>query len=132
MRWQLASAARVSALHCPRGAVPRERVDQAHPPNGKPGASRGRKTSGPATISRDSGVAGNQDSVMFHIVRTAVVATAFVSFCIFGSAARAANVAPTISGTPPAIVYQGFRYLFVPTANDRSLNLRPATIVPIL
>jgi hypothetical protein len=55
---------------------------------------------------------------MFHIVRTTVASTVFISFFIFAPAAHAANVAPTIAGTPPASVYQGFRYVFRPTASD--------------
>ena len=56
---------------------------------------------------------------MFTTIRIAVIATAFFAlFPLTLASAQAANVAPTISGTPAGSVYQGFRYRFVPSADD--------------
>ncbi len=55
---------------------------------------------------------------MLFAIRPAFLVIASFAFFTVAFPVQAANVAPTISGTPPSSVFVGFRYRFVPTASD--------------
>ena len=55
---------------------------------------------------------------MFFRIRLALVAISFVALDAIATPAQAGNVAPTIAGTPKAAVFSGFRYRFMPQAQD--------------
>ena len=55
---------------------------------------------------------------MFSAIRTAFLVITSITFSALSFPAQAANVAPTISGTPPTSVFVKFQYRFVPTARD--------------
>ena len=55
---------------------------------------------------------------MLFAIRPAIFVIVFFAFFAAAFPVQAANVAPTISGTPPSSVFVGFRYRFVPAARD--------------
>ena len=62
--------------------------------------------------------ATGKHTLMLFAIRPAFLVIPSFTFFAVAFPVQAANVAPTISGTPPSSVVVGFRYRFVPAARD--------------